>query len=320
MSKPWTVVVTDPMHRDASHRLAGMGRMVVLSEPGVARAQAMAEADALIVRTPISEDDVRAGTRLKLIVRHGAGLDFIPVALAQSHGIAVANVPDANSVSVAEYVIGAMLAAARGFALLDRELRAGHWAIRAGFTGQQLAGKTLGIVGVGRIGRLVAERAHHGLGLVVLGFDPAAAGFPPHVGRVAALDALLSRSDIVTLHVPLLPSTANLIDATRLRRMKRGSLLINAARGGLVDEAELARALHDGHLAGAAVDVYSRQPIAADHPLLGVPNVLLTPHAASLTLDSYRAMGMGSVDEVERAINGQPLLNPVPPSRTPPTA
>lgn len=313
MSVRWSVVATDPMHAEPTVRLAGSASLTVLSDPAVSRPAALAGADALIVRTPISEDDVRAGARLKLIVRHGSGLDFIPVRFAQERGIAVASVPDANSVAVAEYVIGAMLSLARAFPLLDRELRQGNWSIRGRVSGMQLAAKSLGIVGVGRIGRLVAERAHFGLGMSVLGFDPAAAAFPAHVRRLESLDALLEQCDVVSLHLPLLPQTTNLLDATRLRRMKRGSLLVNAARGGIVDEAALAQALAEGHLAGAAVDVYSKQPIDLGHPMLGAPNALLTPHAASLTVDAYRAMGMGSVEEIERAMCGQPLLNPVPP-------
>jgi D-3-phosphoglycerate dehydrogenase / 2-oxoglutarate reductase len=311
MSERWCVAVTDPMHPEPTGRLEAFADVIVLKDSPEPREALIAKADALIVRTPISEADVRAGARLKLIVRHGAGLDFIPVAFALERGIRVASVPDANSVSVAEYVIGAMLALARSFVQLDRQLRAGDWAVRQRLPGFELAYRTLGIVGVGRIGRLVAARAHHGLGMAVVGFDPHQRSFPDHVKRAADLDSLLAESDVVTLHVPLAPETAGLLDAPRLRRMKHGSFLINAARGGIVDELALAAALNDGHLAGAALDVYSTHPIQPDHPLLAAPNALLTPHAASLTAASFRAMGAGSVEEVERAWRGVPLLNPV---------
>ena len=311
MTGRWRVALTDPMHPEPAARLAGFADALSLKDAGAARPGLLAGADALIVRTPISEADVLAGSRLRLIVRHGAGMDFIPVQLALSRGIRLANVPDANSVSVAEHVIGAILSLARSFCQLDRQLRAGDWAVRQRVSGVELAGKTLGIVGVGRIGRLVAVRAFHGLGMKVAGFDPQASTVPDCVQRFDSLDALLASVDVLSLHVPLTATTANLIDAQRLRRMKPGCFLVNAARGGIVDERALAAALRDGHLAGAAIDVFGKQPIEPDHPLLSAPNALLTPHAASLTEESFRAMGAGSVDEVERAWRGQPLLNPV---------
>lgn len=312
VSPRWHVVATDPMHPDATARVERFAELSVLSTSSRPRRELIGEADALIVRTPITPDDVNAGRKLKVIVRHGTGLDFIPVDVARSAGIAVASVPDANSISVAEHVIGAMLALARQFGRLDQELRRGNWSARSQVPAVQLAGRTLGVIGVGRIGKLVAERAALGLGMKVVGFDPAAASLPAHVERAASLDAAIEVADVLTLHVPLTAQTANLLDAMRLRRMKRGSYLVNAARGGIVDEAELARCLQDGHLAGAAIDVFRRQPIDASHPLLGVPNVLLTPHSASLTAESFLAMGMGAVDEIERAMRGEPLANPVP--------
>lgn len=311
MSERWRVVTTDPMHAEPTARVARIGELTVLSGSDRPREEVLREADALIVRTPISEDDIRAGRKLKLIVRHGAGLDFIPVALARSLGIPVASVPDANSLAVAEYVIGAMLALARQFTRLDSEIRCGNWKVRSEVAAVQLSGRTMGIVGVGRIGRLVAQRALDGLGMNVVGYDPAAAAFPEGVTRLASLEALLDVADVLTVHVPLTSVTANLINANQLRRLKRGSYLINASRGGIVDESELAACLADGHLAGAALDVYSRQPIEAANPLLAAPNTLLTPHAASLTAEAYRAMGVGAVAEVERAFRGEPLANPV---------
>jgi D-3-phosphoglycerate dehydrogenase len=312
MTRRWHVVATDPMHPDPAERVERIAQLSVLSGADRPRGEVLGDADALIVRTPISEEDVRVGKNLKVIVRHGAGLDFIPVDLARSLGIAVASVPDANLISVAEHVIGVMLGMARQFARLDSELRSGNWQVRSQVRAHQLAGRTLGIVGVGRIGRLVAIRAAKGLGMRTIGYDPAGSDLPDYVERVASLDALLEAADIVTVHVPFTKETSNLIDGERLRRMKRGSWLINAARGGVVDEAELANCLTDGHLAGAALDVFSRQPIDPSSPLLKAPNTLLTPHSASLTVESYRAMGMGAVEEVERAFRGEPLANPVP--------
>lgn len=312
MIRRWRAVATDPMHADPTARVEQLADYAVLSTSKTPRADVLRDADALIVRTPITQDDIRAANDLKLIVRHGAGLDFIPVDLARAAGIAVTSVPDANSISVAEHVIGVILAMARQFVHLDRALREGNWAARGQVHATQLAGRTLGVVGVGRIGRLVAQRASLGLGMRVIGYDLAATPFPETIQGAASLDALVETCDVLTVHVPLTNETSNLIDAIRLRKMKRGSYLVNAARGGIVDEAELARCLEDGHLAGAAVDVYSRHPIDAANPLLKARNALLTPHSASLTVESYRAMGMGAVDELERAIRGEPLANPVP--------
>lgn len=306
----WRVAITDPMHARPAERLARFADPVLLPRGRDARFAALATSDALIVRTPVTEDEIAAGARLKLIVRHGAGLDFIPVALARARGILVASVPDANTEAVAEHVIGAVLAVARSFVELDGSVRAGDWSARNRTRGMQLNGKLLGVVGFGRIGRCVAQKAHAGLGMRIAAFDPKATGLPPHVERFESVDELLAAADVVTLHVPLDPATRGLISRKRIALMKRGALLVNAARGGVIDEAALAEALAGGRIGGAAVDVFDTQPVPHDHPLLRAPNVLLTPHTASLTEDAYIAMGEGAVDEVERAWRGRPLLNP----------
>lgn len=306
----WRVAITDPMHARPTERLARFADPVLLPSGCEARLASLATCDALIVRTPVSEDEIAAAARLKLIVRHGAGLDFIPVAFARARGILVASVPGANSEAVAEHVIGAVLALARSFVELDRSVRAGDWAVRSRIRGMQLSGRLLGVVGFGRIGRRVAGKAHAGLGMRIAAFDPEATGLPPHVKRCGSVDELLAEADVVTLHVPLDPATRGLISRERITRMKPGSLFVNAARGGLVDEAALAEALVQGRIGGAAIDVFSVQPVPRDHPLLRAPNVLLTPHSASLTEDAYIAMGEGAVDEVERAWQGRPLLDP----------
>lgn len=306
----WRVAITDPMHARPTDRLARFADPVLLPRERDARFAALATSDALIVRTPVTEDEIAAAAQLKLIVRHGAGLDFIPVAFARARGILVASVPDANTEAVAEHVIGVFLAVARSFVELDRSVRSGDWAARNRIRGMQLNGKLLGVVGFGRIGRRVAQKAHAGLGMRIAVFDPEATGLPPHAERFESADELLAAADVVTLHVPLDAATRGLISRERIARMKRGSLLVNAARGEVVDEAALAEALASGRIGGAAVDVFGMQPVPRDHPLLQAPNVLLTPHTASLTEDAYIAMGEGAVDEVERAWQGRPLLHP----------
>lgn len=306
----WRVAMTDPMHPRPTERLARFADPVLLPVDSGARFATLGTSDALIVRTPLTEEDVCAGKRLKLIVRHGAGLDFIPVSFARSRGIPVASVPGANSEAVAEYVVGAILSVARGFVNLDRSVRAADWAARNRTRGIQLGGKLLAVIGFGRIGRRVAEKAHAGLGMRIAAVDSSATSLPPYVDRYDQIDDLLGVADVVTLHVPLDASTRGLISRQRIAAMKRGGLLVNAARGGVLDEEALAEALVAGHLSGAAIDVFSTQPVPPDHPLLAAPNVLLTPHTASLTEEAYVAMGEGAVDEVERAWQGHPLLNP----------
>ncbi len=306
----WRVAITDPMHAQPSERLARFADPVLLPPERGTRLAALAASDALIVRTPVTEEEIAAAGRLKLIVRHGAGLDFIPVAFARARGIPVASVPDANSQAVAEHVIGVILAMARSFVALDRSLRDGDWTARNRIRGMQLNGRLLGVVGCGRIGRLVAQKALAGLGMRIAAFDPHATDLPPGVQRFDSLDELLAAADVVTLHVPLVAATRGLVSRDRIARMKRAALLVNAARGGIVDEAALAEALVEGRIGGAAVDVFGTQPVPRDHPLLQAPKVLLTPHTASLTDDAYVAMGEGAVDEVERAWRGLPLLHP----------
>jgi (S)-sulfolactate dehydrogenase len=252
---------------------------------------AVGGADALIVRnrTRVDAALLSAASRLKVVGRLGVGLDNIDVAACQARGIDVIPATGANALAVAEYVICSAMMLLRGAYASTVDVAQGAWPRTALSSGRELAGKTLGVVGFGGIGRLTAKLAR-GLAMQVIGCDAniatgddcwREAGVEP-----CSLDTLLARSDVVTLHVPLVPQTRNLVDADRIARMKRGAIVVNTARGGVVDEAAVAAALRSGRLGGAALDVFENEPLSAGSPLAGCPNLLLTPHIAGVTAES----------------------------------
>jgi len=252
---------------------------------------ALVDAAALIVRnrTQVSAELLAAAPRLRVVGRLGVGLDNIDVAGCRALGIEVIPASGANALAVAEYVIGTAMLLLRGAYAATTDVASGAWPRQALSAGRELHGKTLGVVGFGGIGRLVARLAR-GLGMRVIGFDAKVSAADPawrdEGVESRTLDALLAQADVLTLHVPLLPATRNLIDATALGAMKPGAILINTARGGVVDEAAVAAALASGRLGGAALDVFEREPLGAGSPLAGAPNLILTPHIAGVTAES----------------------------------
>jgi D-3-phosphoglycerate dehydrogenase len=253
--------------------------------------EALQAADGVIVRsaTKITAAELENPGKLRVIVRAGVGVDTIDVAAATRRGILVMNTPGGNTVSTAEQTINLLLAVARHTPAADAHVRAGpaKWE-RTKFTGTQLAGKTLGVVGLGRIGREVARRAA-GLDMKVLGFDPflsVAAAAQLGVEAVGSLDELLPRVDFLTVHTPLTDETRDLLGAGQFARMRKGARVINCARGGIYNEKALAEALQSGHLAGAALDVFVKEPPPPDHPLLKLPNVVLAPHLGASTVEA----------------------------------
>ncbi|MET9760465.1 phosphoglycerate dehydrogenase [Streptomyces sp. NPDC006372] len=263
-----------------------------------------AEADALIVgMDAVTAEVLDAAPRLKVIAKHGVGVDTIDVAAAHARGIPVVCAPGSNSRAVAEYSFGLLLSAARSLTASHTAVTAGGW---PKVFGPELHGKTLGIVGFGRIGRLLAGYAH-AFGMRVLAHDP----YVPdddvraHGAEPAGLDDLLARADAVSLHSPPDPSGTPLLDSARLEAMRPGAILVNAARGGLVDESALARLLRSGHLRAAALDAFSTEPLPADHPLRGAPRTLLTSHMAACTPEANQAMGVMVAEDVVRALAGR---------------
>lgn len=302
------ILITHAIHPQAHARLAQQAAVHILedtTQEGLI--QAIADADALLVRMPVTSAAIRAGRKLRVVARHGVGLDYIPVETCTELGIPVVFTPDANTESVAEHVLGTMIALAHQIARADRAVRAGRWSVRDGLLGVDIRGRTLGIVGVGRIGTRVAAVCRHAFAMKVLGCDPhlepsaiAARGAEP-----ATIDQLLSESDFVTLHAPATKANHHLIDARALARMKRGSFLINHARGGLVDTAAMTDALRNGQLGGAAVDVLEQEPPARDLELVQLDNVIVTPHSAALTDEAMLRMGSDAGDDIMRVLRGE---------------
>jgi D-3-phosphoglycerate dehydrogenase len=254
------------------------------------RDAAMADAAVLFVMAaPVGADLIVNAPRLRLIQKLGAGVDRIDLDACAARGIALAKLAAGNAVPVAEHTVLLMLACYRRLPLVDRRTRAGDWGKEeARGIHRQLRGKRIGLVGFGAIGREVAS-VLSGFGTELVYFDPVRAAADVearlHV-RLLELDELVATSDIVSLHLPLMAETAGLINAQRIRRMKRGAVLINAARGGLVDEAALAEALKDGHLAAAGLDAFSKEP-PIGNPLLDLEQTVLTPHLAGATIDNF---------------------------------
>ncbi len=248
------------------------------------------------------------GPELKLVAKPGIGLDNIDLNAATARGILVSNTPDAPSESTAEHAVALLMAVAKRVMVGDMHLRGGEGIDRSDLRGTELLGRSLGIVGYGRIGRRVAEICAQGIRMKVMVYDPVLPDefeLPAGVARVVDLDTIFSENRFVTLHTPLLPSTRHLADERRLRLMRPGSYLINASRGGVVDEAALIKVLREGHLAGAGLDVFDPEPPPADNPLLKMRNVVLTPHIASNTDAGIDAMQAGTAENIERVLLGE---------------
>jgi D-3-phosphoglycerate dehydrogenase len=282
------VLVTD--------KLADEGLALLRAEPGLevvvatkldtaGLRAALAEADGIVIRsgTQLTPEVLRDQPRLKVIVRAGVGVDNIDVPTATRHGVVVMNTPGGNTVSTAEHTVALMLALSRNVAKANDSLKAGRWD-RNKFTGTQLGGKTLGVVGLGRVGLAVAKRAQ-GLDMQVIGFDPflSAERAAEYGIESVPLEDLWGRCDYITVHTPLSAETRNIIDAAAIARMRPGVRIINCARGGLIDEPALLEALNAGKVAGAAVDAFDPEPPPAGHPLVAHPAVLVTPHLGAST-------------------------------------
>lgn len=288
------IVITEFMDERAVAQL--QARHAVLYDPKLvddaARLHAeAASADALIVRnrTQVRGELLAALAACGVVGRLGVGLDNIDVPACEARGIKVIPATGANALSVAEYVIATAMLLLRGAYQSTADVVAGRWPRNALSGGREIGGKTLGLVGFGSIGQLTAKLAQ-GMGMDVIAFDAmmdeAHPSFKQAGVRRVALDALTANADVISLHVPLVESTRRLFDATRIRAMKKGAVLINSARGGVVDEGALAAALKAGHLGGAALDVFEAEPLPAGGVFAGCPNLVLTPHIAGVSGES----------------------------------
>jgi len=259
----------------------------------------IAQYDAIVVRsaTKVRAEVIDAGKRLKLIVRAGVGLDNVDAAHARKKGVEVRNTPGASSNSVAELALGHMLSLARHIGRGTASTKAGKWEKKA-LEGVEIEGKTLGIIGIGRIGQSLARKAH-ALGMTVLCHDAVLTASPlPEIARFVPLGELLAKSDFISLHIPYDPAVGATIGENEFAQMKLGVRIVNCARGGVVDEAALIRALEAGKVAGAALDVFATEPPTADDPILRQTNVSLTPHIGAATQEAQARVG----DEAARIV------------------
>ena len=276
-------------------------------------AKLIAQADGLVVRAQLAPDIFDHAPKLRAVVRHGVGLDMIPVEAATARGIPVANLPGSNTQAVAEYCLAAMLHLRRGLALIDTRLRSEGWAAARPLADRstELSGSVCGIVGVGAVGGRIAAVAA-GLGMHVIGLTRRVENLPPHVKAVDK-QALFAQADVVVLCCPLNDQTRGLVDAAAVAAMKPDAILINVSRGPVIDTAAVLAALRGGRLGGAALDVHDRQPLTGQEPLFDAPNLLLTPHIAGITGTSMRAMSQGAVDTMLALLRGERPSNVVNP-------
>lgn len=274
------------------------------------------QADGLIVRsgTTVDEEMFTALTKIRAIARAGVGVDNIDLDIATKRGVVVMNAPDGNTIATAEHTMALMLALARHIPPAYESLKAGKWD-RKTYMGTELRAKSLGIIGFGRVGRAVAQRA--------LAFEMSVSAYDPYVEKADAdahhvtllsLDDLLAQADYITLHTVANDETRNLISKPNLDKMKKGVRIVNAARGTLVEEGDLAEAIKAGHVAGAALDVYAEEPPPAENPLIGLEGVIHTPHLGASTVEAQEAVAIQAVNNLLDALLREEYRNVVNPA------
>lgn len=305
------IFTTHPLHARAAAMLSLAGEIRIAtaldSETLLAEGRG---ADIVIVRAPLPEALFHQSPSLRAAIRHGAGLDMIPVEAATAVGVLVANVPGVNARTVAEHVFFVAMALLRRFRLVDRDLREKGWLAgrdHATLT-HDIAGRTMGIVGMGNVGAAVAAIALHGFGLNVVAHTRDPSRLPGDVAH-RDLDRLVAESDIIVLCCPLTPQTRGLLHAGRIAAMKPDTILINVSRGPVVEDEPLITALRAGRIGGAALDVFATQPLPPDHPYLALDNVIVTPHMAGITEESMERMGIGAAEEALRVLSGELPVN-----------
>src|SRR5215510_3429412 len=312
------VVLCGKIHPEGHALLEREARVVLTEDLSEANVLALArDAQGILFRTkPLcSERLMAACPRLKVVGRHGAGLDIVDIPAATRLGVAVVHAPGSNSQAVAEHALMLMLMCAKRAVEVDKGTRAGNWFARHDAANTEVAGKTLGIVGIGNIGRRVAKFAG-AIGMRVLAYDK----YVPddEVRRrgaepMASLEALVPQVDVLTCHTPLTPETKHMINARTLGLMKDGAIYVNTSRGGVQDERAVFEALTRGKLGAAGIDVFEEEPTALDNPILNLPNVVVSCHVAGVTNEANRQMGVQVVGEMLRVLRGQRpdvLVNP----------
>jgi len=314
------VLVSDPIAKEGIARLKAATQqgadLEVELKTGLSKAeliQIIGDYDALIVRseTKVTAEVIRAATKLKVVARAGVGVDNIDVEAATERGVIVVNTPNGNTLAACEQAFLLILATARKLYPATVSLKAGKWE-RKQFIGVELAGKTLGIVGLGRIGTEIAKRASV-FDMRVVAYDPfVQPAYAEKQGiELVSLAEVYAQADFITVHSPLLPETQHMISHEAFNQMKPGVRIINAARGGIIDEAALLEALQNGKVAAAGLDVFEQEPPPADYPLLQLPNVVVTPHLGASTEEAQIKVAVDAADSVVAALNGELVPNAV---------
>ncbi|MEO7724269.1 MAG: phosphoglycerate dehydrogenase [Chthoniobacterales bacterium] len=302
------VLIADAISQRGIEELAADGELEAIVRTGQSEAelvQLIPDFSALVVRsqTKVTAPILQAGTRLKVVGRAGVGVDNVDVEAATRRGVIVMNTPGGNTISTAEHAFSLLVSVARKIPQAHANLQSGRWD-RKQFEGTELYNKTLGIIGMGRIGSELSRRAI-AFGMRVLAYDPFLSSTRARslqVELVEEIDELLPLADFLTLHTPLTPETHHLLNAARLTKTKRGVRLINCARGGLIDEAALVESLGSGQVAGAALDVFETEPLPADSPLRGIPNLILTPHLGASTAEAQESVGIEIAQAIRSAL------------------
>ena len=316
MAKP-KVLVSDPISQLGVDALGEGGLLDVTFKPGLSHEELLKiipEYSALVVRsqTKVGADVIAAAKNLKAIGRAGVGVDNVDVEAATARGIVVMNTPGGNTISTAEHAFSLLVSVARKIPQADASVKCGKWD-RKSFQGVELNGKTLAILGMGRIGTEVAKRAI-AFGMRVLAYDPylsEARAKTLHVELIEKLEDALPHADFVTMHMPLTDETRHMLDAKRLALLKKGARIVNCARGGLIDEQALAEALTSGHVAGAAIDVFEQEPPDAANPLRNVPNIVFTPHLGASTAEAQESVGIEIAHTIRAALLDGTINNAV---------
>lgn len=297
---------THRLHPDAEAMLKAAGDLRVASAPDPETLLREGEgAEIVIVRAPIPPAFFENVPALRAVVRHGAGLDMIPYDAATAAGVLIANVPAVNAPTVAEHVFMVTLALLRQFRPMDRDLRNMGWSAGRAHCDRalDLAGRIMGVIGMGNVGKAVFRIAKYGFQLEIVANSRSPESLPNGV-RFLSVDDLVSTADIVVLCCPLTPETTGLLSRERIARMKQGAILVNVSRGPVVDDGALIEALEMGRIGGAALDVFSTQPLAPEHPYFRQDNVIVTPHVAGITEQSMMRMGIGAAAEAIRVMEG----------------
>jgi D-3-phosphoglycerate dehydrogenase len=310
------ILIPQPVAEEGTDYLSGQGYELI--RPAGCRREDilrnLAGCEAILLRdVPVDEEILEAGKALRIVARHGAAFDTVDIEAAARRGVWVTNTPLSASCSVAEYAMTLVLALAKGVPFFATAMKEGNFAARTRWAGMEIENKTLGVIGLGRIGLSLAQKAARGFNMEVSAYDPLCPPdrAPPGLRLQEDMETVLGEADFVSLHVPNIPETKKMFGLPQFELMKTGAYFINCSRGEVVDEGALLKALEGGRLAGAALDVYDPEPPGKDNPLLRLPNVIATPHIASSTVEATIKMALHAAMEIHRVLSGERPLWPV---------